>query len=340
MLTIAFIGFGNSVIRYHLPYIRHRSHIKIKSVYRRKEDRSSQQELTREKLYPDIFFTENLDDILLDKEIDCVVINTPDATHVHYAKLALNADKHVLVEKPFAPTEKEAKEVFNLAKDKGLICYVNHNRRYDADFLTLKKVLESGKLGDIIEIESHYDYYKPYDYQNNGPREKGWFIYSLGVHNFDQIISHFGVPQRVVYDVRSFTADGAEDYFDLQFCYGNMKVSIASSLYVSIDYPRFLVHGTKGSFAKQSQGHLSAIKAPEPIHASFKVEDESKWGTLSYVDSNGEHIVEKVKSEVTDYGRLYDDLHDIILLKKPKIVKDEQVLAVLSILEAAKENLR
>lgn len=340
MLTIAFIGFGNSVIRYHLPYIRHRSHIKIKSVYRRTEDRNSQQELLREKLYPNIYFTEDIDDILMDKEIDCVVINTPDATHVHYAKMALNAGKHVLVEKPFAPTEREAKEVFDLAKEKGLICYVNHNRRYDADFLTLKKVLDSGKLGEIIEIESHYDYYKPHDVDKNGPREKGWFIYSLGVHNFDQIISHFGVPQRVVYDVRSFSKDQAEDYFDLQFCYGNMKVSIASSLYVMIDYPRFLVHGTKGSFTKQSQGHLSAVKAPEPIHASFRVEDESKWGTLSYVNDHGEHIIEKVQSEVTDYGRLYDDLHDIILLGKPKVVKDDQVLAVLSILEAAKENLR
>jgi predicted dehydrogenase len=339
MLTVAFIGFGNSVIRYHLPYIRHRSHIKIKSVYRRKEDRDSEFERQREKIYPEIHFTDDLNELLLDKEIDCIVINTPDATHVHYAKTVLNAGKHVLVEKPFAPTEKEAKEVFDLAKEKGLICYVNHNRRYDADFLTLKKVLDSGKLGNIIEIESHYDYFKPYDSTRNGPREKGWFIYSLGVHNFDQIISHFGVPQRVHYDVRSFNDDGAEDYFDLQFCYGNMKVSIASSLYVMVDYPRFLVHGTKGSFTKQSQGHLSSVKSSEPIHASFRVEDESKWGTLSYINEHGVHITEKVPSEVTDYGRLYDDLHEIILHGQPKIVKDEQVLAVLSILEATKENL-
>jgi hypothetical protein len=118
-----------------------------------------------------------------------------------------------------------------------------------------------------------------------------------------------------------------------------MKVSIASSLYVMVDYPRFLVHGTKGSFTKQSQGHLSSVKSSEPIHASFRVEDESKWGTLSYINEHGEHITEKVPSEVTDYGRLYDDLHEIILHGQPKIVKDEQVLAVLSILEAAKENL-
>jgi predicted dehydrogenase len=141
MLTVAFIGFGNSVIRYHLPYIRHRSHIKIKSVYRRKEDRDSEFERQREKIYPEIHFTDDLNELLLDKEIDCIVINTPDATHVHYAKTVLNAGKHVLVEKPFAPTEKEAKEVFDLAKEKGLICYVNHNRRYDADFLTLEKSL-------------------------------------------------------------------------------------------------------------------------------------------------------------------------------------------------------
>jgi predicted dehydrogenase len=101
MLTVAFIGFGNSVIRYHLPYIRHRSHIKIKSVYRRKEDRDSEFERQREKIYPEIHFTDDLNELLLDKEIDCIVINTPDATHVHYAKTVLNAGKARTCRKTF-----------------------------------------------------------------------------------------------------------------------------------------------------------------------------------------------------------------------------------------------
>ena len=116
----------------------------------------------------------------------------------------------------------------------------NQNRRFDGDFMALKSVLESGKIGQMVRLESHYDYF----------RENGWYdtygtLYNLAVHTVDQIISLFGKPDRTVFDVRSIHHPGlGDDYYDLEFFYGNGKASVNTSMCVLIDYPRFTLHGT------------------------------------------------------------------------------------------------
>lgn len=245
MLVVAYIGFGNSVCRYHLPYVERRKDIiKVKYIYRRKEDRVGDEE--RETWYPNITFTSDIEDVMNDSEVNLVVVNTPDAFHVSYTMQALEHGKNVLCEKPFAMTAKEAKEVFDYAKSKGLVAMSNQNRRYDADMRTVRKVIESGVLGDIVEVESHYDYYRP-----SIAEHKGYgILYGLAVHPIDQIIGQFGQPKKVVYDCRSIDNPGfADDYYDIDFFYENgMKAIVKTSYYVKLDYPRFIVHGKKGSF--------------------------------------------------------------------------------------------
>ena len=111
MLTVAYIGFGVSVREYHIPYVEDRSDVKVKYVFRREEDIAAFAEY--EPFYPEIIFTTDLNQVLSDPEIDLVVVNAPDAFHVPYAKQILNAGKHALVEKPFAPTAAEAREEFS-----------------------------------------------------------------------------------------------------------------------------------------------------------------------------------------------------------------------------------
>ena len=159
MLTIAYVGFGVSVRAYHIPYVEMREDIRVKYVFRREEDIAQYAEY--EPFYPEIRFITDFETILKDPEVDLVVVSAPDAFHVSYAKQILNAGKHALIEKPFAPTAAEAREVFALAKEKGLICMPNQNRRFDADFLALKEVLASGKIGELVRLESHYDYFRP-----------------------------------------------------------------------------------------------------------------------------------------------------------------------------------
>ena len=203
MLVVAYIGFGNSVCRYHLPYVeRRKDTIKVKYIYRREEDRVGDEE--RETWYPDITFTTDINQVMNDEEVNLIVVNTPDQFHVSYTKQALEHGKNVLCEKPFAMTAKEAKEVFDLAKEKGLVAMANQNRRYDADMRTVRKVIESGVLGDIVEFESHYDYYRP----SIASRKGFGILYGLAVHPIDQIIGQFGKPKKIVYDCRSIDNPG------------------------------------------------------------------------------------------------------------------------------------
>ncbi|MBR3129489.1 MAG: Gfo/Idh/MocA family oxidoreductase, partial [Clostridia bacterium] len=127
MITVAYVGFGVSVREYHIPYVENRDDIRVKYVFRREQDIAQFKEY--EPFYPEIVFTTDFNDVLNDPEINLVVVSAPDAFHVPYAKQILNAGKHALIEKPFAPTAKEAQEVFDLAKEKGLVCMPNQNRR-------------------------------------------------------------------------------------------------------------------------------------------------------------------------------------------------------------------
>ncbi|WP_145320472.1 Gfo/Idh/MocA family oxidoreductase [Paenibacillus xylanexedens] len=334
LLNMAIIGFGNAVVNYHLPYLDEKENIKVKAIYRREEDRIGDTE--RESLYPEITFTTNIEDLLQDDEIELIVVATHVDSHVEYAKLALEHGKHVLVEKPFAPTSAEAKDIFELATRNNLIAMANQNRRFDGDFLTLKKVIESGKLGNIVEIQSHYDYFIP-QYARSG----FGLLHGLAVHTIDQLISIYGVADGIVYDVRSLIAPGeSDDYIDIDFRYGRMKATIKCSLLVKIEHPKFIVHGDRGSFVKYSSGHQTK-SGDGRTRVSIESESEDNWGTISYVDEDGTSHTEKVPSEATDYGMLYDQLLQAIRHHGDKPVKDEEVLYVLDILhdgiEAAKK---
>ena len=330
MLTIAYIGFGVSVREYHLPYVENREDIRVKYIFRREEDIPQFSEY--EPCYPELAFTSDLDQVLNDPEVDLVVVNTPDRFHVPYAKQILHAGKHALVEKPFAPTAAQAREVFDLAKEKGLVCMPNQNRRFDADFLAVKEVVASGKLGQLVRLESHYDYFRP----------NGWYdhlgtLYNLAVHQIDQIISLLGMPDQTRFDVRSIHHPGAgDDYYDLEFFYGNCKASVNTSMCVQIDYPRFTLHGTRGSFTLPPVIHNSGkAKAVGRHTVSTALAPEDRWGTLVCRDGAGKQITERVPVGCAHYERIYDSLIDAIQRGGEKCVRDEEVIRVLEILEEA-----
>jgi Predicted dehydrogenases and related proteins len=139
-LHCAFIGFGKSTTRYHLPYVLNRKDSwHVAHIYRRSAKPEEQHPQ-----YSHIHFTSDLDEVLNDPEVKLVVVCTHADSHFDYAKRALEAGKNVLVEKPFTPTLAEAKELFALAKSKGLTVTPYQNRRFDSCFLTAKKVIESG----------------------------------------------------------------------------------------------------------------------------------------------------------------------------------------------------
>lgn len=181
-LHCAFIGFGKSTTRYHLPYVLNRKDTwHVAHIFRRHAKPEEQAPH-----YSHIHFTSDLDEVLGDPQVKLVIVCTHADSHFEYAKRALEAGKNVLVEKPFTPTLAEAKVLFDLARSKGLTVTPYQNRRFDSCFLTAKKAIESGKLGKIVEIESHFDYYRPVAETKPGLPQDGAF-YGLGVHTMDQI---------------------------------------------------------------------------------------------------------------------------------------------------------
>lgn len=338
MLTIGYIGNGKSTNRYHLPFVLQRKNIKVKTIYQRNPKNENWDRIDG------VNYTSNLDELLNDEDIQLIVVCTRQDSHYNYAKLVLEKNKHCLVEKPFMETYDEAKEIFDLAKSKNLIVQAYQNRRFDSDFLTVQKAIEEGKLGDLLEVEMHFDYFRPEVPEGNfefSPYES--FLYGHACHTLDQVISYFGKPDSIHYDVRQLLGTGRmNDYFDLDLYYGSMKVSVKSSYFRIKPRPSFVVYGKKGCFVKETKDrqeeHLKMFYMP--TNKDFGKDTIDQYGVLTYVDNEGTIHEEKVKSVDGDYGRVYDDLYEVIVNNKEKTIKDYETLLQLEILEEGIKNLK
>ncbi|MEF3329684.1 oxidoreductase [Oceanobacillus oncorhynchi] len=338
MLTIGYIGNGKSTNRYHLPFVMQREHIKVKTIYRRTPANDSWDK------HAGVHYTSDLEELLRDEDIQLIVICTKHDSHYEYAKQVLGHNKHCLVEKPFMETSEQAKEIFALAKEKGLIVQVYQNRRFDSDFLTVQKVIEEGKLGDLLEVEMHYDYYRPEVPESADSFDpNASFLYGHGCHTLDQVISYFGKPDNIHYDVKQLLGQGRmNDYFDLDLYYGGLKVSVKSSYFRLKERPSFVVHGKKGCFIKETKDrqeeHLKLFYMPD--NEDFGIDTLRHYGVLTYVDEEGTVHEETVKSVDGDYGRVYDDVYEAVINGQDKTITDEQTLLQMEMLETGIQHLR
>jgi len=338
-LTIGIIGNGKSTNRYQLPFILQRKDkYKVKTIFQRDLTKVNWSKIDG------IYYTDQLDDILNDRDIDIVIVATSSNVHYEMAKKVLNAGKHCIVEKPFTETIEQAKELYAIAKEKNLIVQCYQNRRFDSDLLTVQKVIASNILGDIQEIEMSFDYFRPeVSEQATSFSKINSFLYGHACHSLDQVISVFGKPDRVVYDVRQLLGEGRlNDYFDIDMFYGLLKVSIKSSFFRLKPRPSYVVYGKKGMFIKETKDkqeeHLKMFVWPNV--EGFGVDNVKEYGTLTYIDNEKNYHEEKVVSEVGDYGRYYDALYNAIVNGAEKLVKDDETFWQLEILETGISGLK
>ena len=211
------------------------------------------------KAYPAAEIVRSLGEMLANRAIELIVVTTPSATHFALAKQALEAGKHVVIDKPFTATSEQALDLGRLARSKGRLVVPFHNRRWDGDFLTVKKLIADEALGRLVTFESHFDRFRP------APREGRWqeaadpangMLFDLGPHLVDQALALFGRPDTITASVRTDRDETAiEDAFDITLSYprANGKRLLAhcrTSYLACANAPRFLLHGTKGSFRK------------------------------------------------------------------------------------------
>ena len=149
MLNVAIIGFGLSGRYLQAPFFETNPNFNLRTIVSKNQN--------PKEFYPNIKVAKSIDEVLADATIDLVCICSPNETHFEYAKKVLQANKNVLVEKPFTATSKEAEELISLAKTQNKILTVFQNRRWDSDFLTVKKLIEENRLGEILNFEIHFN---------------------------------------------------------------------------------------------------------------------------------------------------------------------------------------
>ena len=248
------------------------------------------------------------------KGIDLVVISSPNRTHYPLAEAALRAGKHVVIDKPFTVSVDEADELIALAKERGRMLTVFHNRRWDSDFLTLKRILP--RIGAISLYEAHWDRFRPAIKQ--GWRETdepgGGVWYDLGPHLLDQALQLFGMPESVSADIFARRPNAkADDYFDVTLHYGSRRVCLRCSTLVADPRPRIAAHGSEASFVKfgLDQQEPALKEGANPLDPGFGIDERT--GTLTFPDGG----LQPVPNERGGYLAFYEAVADSILEGAP-----------------------
>lgn len=251
-----------------------------------------------------------------DPAIDLVVIATPNLSHYPLAKAALQAGKHVVVDKPFTIYSHEAQELIHLAEENNRVLTVYQSRRWDGDFLTIKALLATGLLGEIYSFENRYDRFRPevkvrwreQDLPGSG------ILYDLGAHLLDQALQLFGLPRAITADVRQQRPGAlATDYFHLLLDYDALQVILHSSCLVKQPGPHFQLHGNQGSFVKYGMDPQEAAllrgERPGPNRPDWGRETPEWYGELTAKVGELEISKAKIETLAGDYPGFYRQLY-------------------------------
>lgn len=333
VIHTALLSFGMSGQYFHAPFIQAHPGFRLAGAWERSR-RLIQQH------YPDARSYTSLEEVLADPAVDLVVVNTPNHTHHAFAKAALLAGKHVLVEKAFTCTVAEARELQTLAVSQGRILGVYHNRRYDSDFLTVQQVMASGVLGTVLEAELRFERFRlsrSAKLHKESPNPGAGLLKDLGPHLIDQACVLFGRPDAVFADIRT-TRPGSEvdDWFDIRFYYGGLNLRLLSGMHMRFQQPGYILHGTAGSFVKSRADiqEQDLLAGKQPGSDGWGAEPETAWGTL-FTGREGTVHEEKIPSLQGNYGLLYASLHKAIRDGKPLPVSATEGVLVMELIEAA-----
>lgn len=328
------VGFGISAKVFHLPFINALTDkYELVSILQRKGDEA------REK-YPFVKIVRDINELVADPEIDLVIITTPNDTHFPYARKALEAGKHVVLEKPFTNTTSEAEQLVKIAAQSKKVLSVYQNRRYVSDFRTIKEILDKKLLGEIHEFEAHYDRYRmearPAAWRE-APLPGSGILYDLGAHIIDQALYFFGMPASVTADIRMQRPHAkVDDYFILWLDYDFTKVILHAGMLVREPGPRYMIQGTLGSFIKYGEDPQEARhRAGElPVGEDWGMEPEEIFG-LIHTEKDGKIIREKYPSHKGSYADYYHELYESIVNGRPVKEKPEHGYNTIRIMELA-----
>ncbi|WKW39883.1 oxidoreductase [Enterobacter mori] len=326
-INIALIGYGFVGKTFHAPLIQSIEGLTLAVVSSRDEEKVKRD-------LPNVLVVATPEEAIQHPDVDLVVIASPNATHAPLAALALNAGKHVVVDKPFTLDMQEARELIALADEKQRLLSVFHNRRWDSDFIGIKQVIEEGRLGKVKLFESHIDRFRPEVRvrwrEQNVPGSGLWF--DLGPHLIDQTLQLFGLPQSVQGNIATLR-DGAEinDWAHVVLNYPEHKVILHASMLVAGGTSRFTVHGDQASVVK------ARIDQQEAQLLAGVIPGSESWGEDSddmvLFDAAGDAT--RLKTPKGDQRQYYINVRDALTGTIGNPVHPVEALAVMAVLEAA-----
>ena len=323
-IGVGLIGYGLGGRSFHAPFIRVTPGLTLRAIVSRDPERVSAD-------VPGMRVVPTVAALLAEPEIDLVVVSSPDDLHAEHAISALAAGKHVVVDKPFATTLADARRVAAQAKTSGTLLSVYQNRRWDADFLTLRRLVSEGVLGRIVQVESHFDRWRPaIPSVWKEARESGSWQ-DLGPHLTDQMVQLFGRPDAVTADLAILRDDApASDYFHVTLRYERMRVLLHSNKLVANNALRFAVHGSRGSWIK------CGIDSQEAATMGNAVPGGDDWGVDidPGVFTDAQAAVRAIPNERGDYRLFWQALVGAIRGEQPNPVTPEQALLVMEVLDA------
>lgn len=311
MIRVGLVGFGMAGRVFHAPLISSVDGLELAAVVERHSGAAAER-------YPGITTYRSVDELLSDSSIKLVVVATPNASHFPIAMQALESARSVVVDKPVAMNSHEIRQLSELAGGIGLNLFPFHNRRFDNDFQTIRKVIDEHTLGRLVHFESTFDRWRP----GLSPRawkeeaDQGGLLLDIGTHLVDQALALFGLPSSVGSEVcRERDGDGSNDAFTIRLHYlTGFSATLSSNLLSTLPRPRFHLRGTRGNFLKWGlDPQEDALNRITQIgEGEWGQEPSDKWGTLN-IGGEGTILSKQLPSEPGDYRRFYAGVRNALL---------------------------
>lgn len=314
---------------FHAPFLLYNPHFKIKKILERTKSNSAT-------IIPDAKIVRSYEEILEDADIDLIVVNSPNFLHYKMCEQALLHGKHVVLEKPFTVTVEEGRDLIELAKKKGLVLSVYHNRRFDSGHKTVKEILDKKLLGNLKIFEAHFDRFR----SEIGPKK--WkeeenpgagILYDLGSHLIDEALSLFGMPISIFADLQIQRKNGkVVDYFDIKLSYKLFTVKLVAGMLMKEPGPKYILHGDSGSYLKYGNDtqEEQLIKGVFPGCPEYGIEDKSNWGIL-----NNENGRKAYPTKIGSYQDFYENIYHVVTYGDKLLVAPEEALDVIYLIEKA-----
>jgi predicted dehydrogenase len=340
LVKVGLCAFGMSGKVFHAPFLKEHPGFFMSAVVERSKEDSKEK-------YPETTIYRSVEEMLKNADIELVVVNTPVQTHFEYTKMALEAGKNVVVEKPFTVNVFQAEELVKLAEEKGLFLSVYQNRRFDRDYLQVQKIMSEGNLGNIKEAEIRFDRFRTEPsgkaHKENPEATGSGSLHDLGSHLVDQAVQYFGFPERLFADVFSMKGkEFANDYFEIILFYQNdLRVRLKSSVFTKEAHYAYAIHGEKGSFLQErtdnQENELVAGAVPE-YGKEWTQPLKEPDGILNYLNENKETQRIFTSSESGNYMNYYQQIYEFIVFGYALPSPAEEIIKNMKIIDAAWES--